>query len=109
MSNKKRLNVDDLCDVVKVKEAAAFLGVSERTINTMIHKDQLKSFKFGNCRLILKEELLDSIGYKREAKKEVVKVEQRESDIKEIQPGIKTVFLPKTTGRYGYESMEFES
>ncbi len=60
---KKRLSIDELSDVVTPVEAAAFFGVSTRTIMTWITRNELKSFKLGNTRLILKQEVLDTIGY----------------------------------------------
>ena len=106
MENKKRLNIDDLYDVLSVKEVASFLGVSIKTVNNMIHRNDLKSFKFGNSRLILKQELMSAIGYKQNEQTHNVEVQ---SDIKDIKPGLKTIIIPKTSERYGYESMCLEA
>ena len=106
LENKKRLNIDDLYDVLSVKEVASFLGVSIKTVNNMIHRNDLKSFKFGNSRLILKQELMSTIGYKQSEQMHDVEIQ---SDIKDIKPGLKTIIIPKTSERYGYESMCLEA
>ena len=106
LENKKRLNIDDLYDVLSVKEVASFLGVSIKTVNNMIHRNDLKSFKFGNSRLILKQELMSTIGYKQSEQMHNVEIQ---SDIKDIKPGLKTIIIPKTSERYGYESMCLEA
>ena len=63
MENKKRLNIDDLTDIVTVQEVSLLLGISRKTVEKLIYSDQLKSFKFGKSRLILKQDLLELIGY----------------------------------------------
>jgi len=64
--NKNRPTVEELHDVVTVNETAAFLGVSVRMISTMVNNGQIKSFKIGSRRLILKQDLLEIIGYSEE-------------------------------------------
>lgn len=64
--NKKRPTVDELNDVVTVKETAEFLGVTTRMISGLVSKSKIKSFKIGGKRLILKQDILEMIGYSEE-------------------------------------------
>lgn len=48
-SGKRRVNFDDLSDVITLQELSQFLGVSERLISKLVMKDEIKSFKFGTC------------------------------------------------------------
>lgn len=43
-SGKKRVNFDDLSDVITSQELSQFLGVSERLISKGVMKDEIKSF-----------------------------------------------------------------
>lgn len=107
-SGKKRVNFDDLSDVITLQELSQFLGVSERLISKFFMKDEIKSFKFGTCRLFLKQNLADMIGYceekERQMKENGVKVypeipEEKEKGI------VKVINVPRTRTR-GYEAIE---
>ena len=103
---KKRVNFDDLSDVITSQELSQFL--SERLISKLVMKDEIKSFKFGTCRLFLKQDVADMIGY----------CEEKERQMKEngakVYPGIpeekekgivKVINVPRTRTR-GYEAIE---
>lgn len=81
-SGKKRINFDDLSDVITSQELSQFLGVSERLISKFFMKDEIKSFMFITFRLFLKQNLADMIGY----------CEEKERQMKEngakVYPGI---------------------
>lgn len=107
-SGKKRVNFDDLSDVITLQELSQFLGVSECLISKGVMKDEIKSFKFGTCRLLLKQDVADMIGY----------CEEKERQMKEngakVYPGIpeekekgivKVINVPRTHTR-GYEAIE---
>lgn len=107
-SGKKRVNFDDLSDVNTLQELSQFLGVSECLISKLVMKDEIKSFKFGTCRLFLKQDVADMIGY----------CEEKERQMKEngakVYPGIpnekekgivKVINVPRTHTR-SYEAIE---
>lgn len=107
-SGKKRVNFDDLSDVITSQELSQFLGVSECLISKLIMKDEIKNFKFGTCRLFLKQDVADMIGY----------CEEKERQMKEkgakVYPGIpeekekrivKVINVP-CTRTSGYEAIE---
>ncbi len=107
-SEKKRVNFDDLSDVITLQGLPQFLGVSERLNLKLVMKDEIKSFKFGTCRLFLKQDVADMIGY----------CEEKERQMKEngakVYPGIpeekekrivKVINVPCTRTR-GYEVIE---
>ena len=107
-SGKKRINFDDLSDVITSQELSQFLGVSERLISKLVMKDEIKRFKFGTCRLFLRQDAADMIGY----------CEEKERRMKEngakVYPGIpeekekgivKVINVPRTHTR-GYEAIE---
>lgn len=84
------------------------MGVSKRLISKLVMKDEIKSFKFGTCRLLLKQNVADMIGY----------CEEKERQMKEngakVYPGIpeekekgivKVINVPRTRTR-GYEVIE---
>lgn len=105
---KKRVNFDDLSDVITSQELSQFLGVSERLISKLVMKDEIKSFKFGTCRLFLKQDVADMIGYceekERQMKENGAKVypgipEEKEKEI------VKVINVPRTRTR-GYEAIE---
>ena len=70
-SGKKRVNFDDLSDVITSQELSQFLGVSERLISKLVMKDEIKNFKFGTCRLFLKQNVADMIGYCEEKERQM--------------------------------------
>lgn len=70
-SGKKRVNFDDLSDVITSQELSQFLGVSERLISKLVMKDEIKSFKFGTCRLFLNQDVADMIGYCEEKERQM--------------------------------------
>lgn len=104
---KKRIDFDDLSDVITSQVLSRFLGVSERLISKLIMKAEIKSFKFGTCRQFLMQDVADLIGY----------CEEKERQMKEngakVYPGIpeekekgivKVIIVPRTrTG--GYEAI----
>lgn len=105
---KKRANFDDLSDVITSQELSQFLGVSGRLISKLVMKDEIKSFKFGTCRLFLKQDVADMIEY----------CEEKERQMKEngakVYPGIpeekekgivKVNNVPRIRTR-GYEAIE---
>ena len=105
---KKCVNFDDLNDVITSQELSQFLGVSERLISKLVMKDEIKSFKFGTCRLFLKQNVADMIGYCEEKERQMkgngVKVypgipEEKEKGI------VKVINAPRTRTR-GYEAIE---
>lgn len=107
-SGKKRVNFDDLSDVITSQELSQFLGVSECLISKLVMKDEIKSFKFGTCRLLLKQDAADMIGYCEEKKRQM-----KENGAK-VYPGIpeekekgivKVINVPRTHTR-GYEAIE---
>lgn len=107
-SGKKRVNFDDFSDVITSQELSQFLGVSERLISKLIMKDEIKSFKFGTCRLFLKQDVADMIRYCEEKEKQM-----KENGVK-VYPGIpeekekgivKVINVSRTRTR-GYEAIE---
>ena len=97
-----------LSDVITSQELSKFLGVSERLISKLVMKDEIKSLKFRTCRLFLKQDAADMIGY----------CEEKERQMKEngakVYPGIpeekekgivKVINVPRTRTR-GYEAIE---
>lgn len=86
-SGKKRVNFDDLSDVITSQELSQFLGVSERLISKLVMKDEIKIFKLRTCRLFLKQDVADMIGYceekERQMKENGVKVYSRIPEEKE--------------------------
>lgn len=103
-SGKKRVNFDDLNDVINSQELSQFLDVSERLISKLVMKDEIKSFKFGTCRLFLKQNVADMIGYceekERQMKENGVKVYSGISEKKE--KGIVKVINVLRTRTRGY-------
>ncbi|MDD6846878.1 MAG: helix-turn-helix domain-containing protein [bacterium] len=123
-NEKKRLNFDDLADVVTVAEMAAFMGVSTRMVSDMIYKGKLKSFKFGSCRLILKQDIAEMIGYSAE-KEQMLKLEKEKQEeqkrleeeakaalkenglpSKKYGESIRIVSIPKGNRRASYGQLE---
>lgn len=105
-SGKKRVNLGDLSDVITSQELSQFLGVSERLISKGVMKDEIKSFKFGTCRLFLRQDVADMIGYceekERQMKENGAKVypeipEEKEKGI------VKVINVSRTRG---YEAIE---
>ncbi len=105
---KKRLNFDELNDVITSKELAAFLGVSDRLITKLVSNDEIKSFKFGTCRLFLKQDIADMIGFCEE------KERQMKENAAQVYPGmtkekekgiVKVIDVPRTRTR-GYEAIQ---
>lgn len=47
------------------------MDVSERLISKLVMKDEIKSFKFGTCRLFLKQDVADMIGYCEEKERQM--------------------------------------
>lgn len=45
----------------------------ERLISKLVMKDEIKSFKFGTCRLFLKQDVADMIGYCEEKERQMKK------------------------------------
>ena len=97
-----------LSDVITSQELSQFLGVSEHLISKLVMNDEIKSFKFGTCRLFLKQDAADMIGYceekKRQMKENGAKVypeilEEKEKGI------VKFINVPRTHTR-GYEAIE---
>lgn len=56
--------------------------MSERLISKLVMKDEIKSFKFGTCRLFLKQDAADMIGYCEEKKR------QMKENVAKVYPGI---------------------
>lgn len=107
-SGKKRVNFDDLSDVITSQELSQFFGVSERLISKLVMRDEIKSFKFGTCRLFLKQNVADMIGYCEEKERQM-----KENGVK-VYPGIpeekekgivKVINVLRTRTR-GYEVIE---
>lgn len=103
-SGKKRVNFDDLSDVITSQELSQFLGVSERLISKLVMKDEIKSLKFRTCRLFLKQDAADMIEKERQMKENGAKVypgipEEKEKGI------VKVINVPRTHTR-GYEAIE---
>lgn len=104
---KKRLNADQLQDVITMKELAAFLGVSTKMITNMVSRDEIKSFKFGNCRLFLKQDIFDMIGFCQQKEEELKdRADEIYNGMEEPKPQaeVKVIETPRTRSR-GYESM----
>lgn len=91
--NKKRPTVDELNDVVTVKETAEFLGVTTRMISGLVSKGQIKSFKIGGKRLILKQDILEMIGYSEEL---AVEQSALSEQAKAMQEGRGEEYWPET-------------
>lgn len=100
----KRLNADDLHDVLTVDELAAFIGVTPRMINNMVSKDEIKSFKFGRCRLFLKQDILEMIGYSAELDGRQKGLEPSQPFQDPKRPEVRVIPIPSTRRR-GYEAM----
>lgn len=100
----KRLNADDLHDVLTVDELAAFIGVTPRMINNMVSKDEIKSFKFGRCRLFLKHDILEMIGYSAELDGRQKSLEPSQPFQDPKRPEVRVIPIPSTRRR-GYEAM----
>lgn len=84
------------------------MGVSERLISKLVMKDEIKSLKFRTCRLFLKQDAADMIGYCEE------KERQMKGNGAKVYPGIpeekkkgivKVIHVPRTRTR-GYEAIE---
>lgn len=93
-----------LSDVITSQELSQFLGVSEHLISKLVMNDEIKSFKFGTCRLFLKQNLADMIEKERQMKENGAKVypgipEEKEKGI------VKVINVPRTRTR-GYEVIE---
>lgn len=101
----KRLNVEDLNDVVTVSELAALIGVTQRMVLNMVAKDEIKSFRFGRCRLFLKQDILEMIGYSadldKKQKSRVIDVTPQEPE----RPEARYVAIPRSRRGYEYLSM----
>lgn len=104
-NENKRPTVEQLNDVITVNELAAFIGVTPRMIMNMISRDEIKSFKFGKCRLFLKQDVLEMIGYSAELdrkQKSITIVPEENEGF--TQPEVKMVPIPRARA-HGYDSM----
>lgn len=104
-NENKRPTVEQLNDVITVNELAAFIGVTPRMIMNMISRDEIKSFKFGKCRLFLKQDVLEMIGYSAELdrkQKSITIVSEENEEF--TQPEVKMVPIPRAR-THGYDSM----
>ena len=104
-NENKRPTVEQLNDVITVNELAAFIGVTPRMIMNMISRDEIKSFKFGKCRLFLKQDVLEMIGYSAELdrKQKSITIAAAENE-GFTQPEVKMVSIPRARA-HGYDSM----
>ena len=104
---KPRLSAEQLSDVITAKELAAFLGVSIKMISNMVSRDEIKSFKFGSCRLFLKQDIFDMIGFCEQKEEELKdRADEVYNGMEEPKPQaeVKVIETPRTRTR-GYESM----
>lgn len=111
-TNKVRLNLDQLNDVVTVPECAAVFGVTPHMVYNMIAKGEVKCFKFGTCRLILKQDIKEMIGYSdaldRKQKNLEVDIEDQEEDEKKaVKPSFKSISIPRFDSR-SYRAIELD-
>ena len=118
MNRTKKINANELNDIVSIPEAASFFGVSERTIASWIKTNEIKSFKMGSARLMLKQDILGAIGYselREPVKKPAIeeKTPQNEPQflndevkrINEKTSKVRVVAMPKSAYRGSYEAM----
>ena len=98
--SKKRPTVDELNDVITVKETAEFLGVTTRMISNLVSKGQIKSFKIGGKRLILKQDILEMIGYSEEL---AVEQSALSEQAKAMQEGRGEEYWPEANPSIAYQ------
>ncbi len=104
-NESKRPTIEELNDVITVNELASFIGVTPRMIMNMISRDEIKSFKFGKCRLFLKQDVLEMIGYSSELARKQKAIEATLTLEQGVEkPEIKMVPIPRTRTR-GYDAM----
>ncbi len=118
MNRTKKINASELNDIVSIPEAASFFGVSERTIATWIKTNEIKSFKMGSARLMLKQDILGAIGFSElnePSKKPAIEEKTPQNEpkflneetkkITEKTPKVRVVAMPKSSYRGSYQAL----
>lgn len=80
-------------------------------VHSMISRGEVKSFKFGTCRLILKQDIKEMIGYSDELEHKQKNIEKpniqdEEEEMTTRQP-VKTIPMSRFSPR-SYEAMELD-